>query len=591
MTTARETLLGVTGAQIRALQDDTFATQMAGTVTSTSQSWLDFEREEYTRMAERWQLTLDAYTGDIVDPDRVALYLVRRSQGESTDAYIERCGLADWPGHMATMIDSLAGMLSHQEEDTTRVLNDGDTKVLGDVNDRDSHFGRLWQNADGRGTGWNTLHKQLAVQLTLLGKVWGFVDRAENKDPTLRYISPLCVPDWVPGPSGLPVEVKLVERVDIRTTVRDQPMKVKRWVLYALDGWKRYEKSSTASGQVEEKLVDEGRYDFYSSDTGERQLPIFPVELPLGRDVGWLLAKRWVAHFNMLSALDQLLRVANFPKLNLVASGEDDARKLVWFMKEGWNTLWNLPNQGFHAYIAPPTQSADVALKVLQDRVQDIYISGFQSYGDAAAQKTATEVNQDAESGVAAFLQMLVAGVDEGENTGLRLITQLIHPAKPKWWSIPHVQRSNKFTPRDADAIVQNTINRVFGKDMVVPLGADARLAAAKQIAEYTGLEIDEAQVKAETELRGILDTIEKATMAQLPMPSAVRVQLALKLWGAFGLIDAEKLVELEDGTKVKFLDVVAKEMEALTAAQDEAKLREAEATPAPAPVPFPAGA
>lgn len=575
--------MGVTGAQIRE-QDDTLG-ETQNTQLPTSESWLDFEREEYQRAAERWQTTLDAYTGDIIDPERIVLYLVRRTQGESTDAYIERAGLADWPGHMATIIDSLAGMLSHQEEDTVRTLNDGEQKVLGDVTDRDSHFGRLWQNADGQGTGWNTLHKQLAVKLTLLTTSWGMVDRVKDKDPTLRYISPLAVPDWVDGPNG-PSEVKLVERVDVRTTVREKPVKRKRWVLYGLDGWKRYEKIYSDAGVASEKEVDKGRYDYFSTDTGERQLPIFPVRLPLAREVGWLTAKRWIAHFNALSSLDHLLRTCNFPKLNIVAHDEVEARKLIYLLKEGWNTLWNPPGTTQHGYIAPPAQSAAIALQVLQDRVRDIYISTFRQYGDAAAQKTATEVTQDAETGGAAFLQMLVAAVDDAENTALRLVTQLIHPAKPRWWSVPHVQRSNKFTPRDADLIVQKVIDRVFGKDGVVPLGANARLAAAKQVAEYSGLEVDEAQMKAESELRGVLDILEKASASNIPMPGAIRAKLAVKLWGAFGLIPTDEMVKMEDGTEQRFGDIVEKEMLALATAQDEAKLREAEATPVPEPLP-----
>ncbi len=75
------------------------ATATAASSARSPTSWLDYQHPHHKAMAARWQFALDHYTGDILLPERIHLYLLRRQFGEPLESYLERCRIADYVKH------------------------------------------------------------------------------------------------------------------------------------------------------------------------------------------------------------------------------------------------------------------------------------------------------------------------------------------------------------------------------------------------------------------------------------------------------------------------------------------------------------
>jgi hypothetical protein len=228
-----------------------------------------------------------------------------------------------------------------------------------------------------------------------------------------------------------------------------------------------------------------------------------------------------------------------------------------------------------HSFISPDSGPASVQTEVLKRKVEEFYIVAFREYGNAAAQKTATEVRQDVSAGVGAFLQMLKAGVDDGENEVLHRVAQVeFHTDKTRWF-VNKVERSETFVPTDVNMIITQLKDRYFDKMQPLPLGKTGLLNIAKQIAEYDGIKIDE------TELEGALMVHEMQRLVDLfkdlPIPAEVRVNMTLDLLVMLGKIDPKAKAKMDDGSEKDLLEIMKEKMLELAQADDDARKRMAQ--------------
>lgn len=536
-------------------------------------TWLDRQHPEYQRHVERWHFAWEHYSLAVLDREIMQNHLKRKASAESEAAYLERVHVADYTPHFSTVADALAGMLFAVEGQAKRFLGDEKRPGLGSFEDPTTSMHRLWRDADGQRTSWLTLFKQLTIRLIVQHRAWLIVDQDDDGNALVRLWPATAVVNWWFDSQGRLAQVLVTEMADQRADIKADTRDIRqRWVLYTLEGWERWEKDD--SGQP--KKVDESAWATpFVDEDGREILPIFPVELPLERPVGYSLAKKCNAIFNRESERDNLLRTANFPLLIIVGTDEQYKAAVVE-VKRGVRALRHDPAYGTtHQFIAPDGANATVATEVLKRKVEEFYVNAFREYGDAARERTATEVKQDVASGVGAFLQLLKSAVDDAENQTLFRAAQIELPTQRNAWFINRVERSDSFAPVDVQAVIEATRTRYFGKDAVVPLGFSGLMNLAKQIARYDGIEVDE------NEIRSALMTGEYHRLVslfrELPVPASVRVRMTMELLTTAGFVDVEEKVKMADGTERPLIEQLQEEMLNLAMADDEARKRAAQ--------------
>lgn len=535
-------------------------------------TWLDMRHPDYRAQVSKWNFARDHYESNVLDGSRVSTYLVRKAQAESEPAYLERTALADYTPHFSTVVDSLAGMLFAVEGDAIRFLGDEERPGLGDPTDEKSSMHRLWKNADGQGTGWLTIFKQLAIELIASHCSWMVVDQdARGRAAVRHWPAPSVINWWHDPETGDLAEVLISEVVDKRASIKESTAEKfqRSYVLYTREGWERWEKTK------EGKAVQVGGQPYgrpFVNEDREPILPIYPVVLPMNRHVGWTLAKKANAIFNKESERDHLLRTANFPLLILVGTDAQFASH-VEDLKRGVRALRHDPQySSTHQFIGPDSGPAAAVGEVLKRKVEEFYVTAFREYGDAAREKTATEVRQDVASGVGAFLGLLKAAVDDAENEALKRVAQIEHPNDERRWFVNHVERSDSFIPSDIQQIIQGLKDRYFAPQTPLPIGPTGLINVLRDITEFDGVQIDENEIKAAVmtgELSRLVDLFK-----ELPVPAEVRVKLTLDLIVALGAVDPEEAITLADGAETKMIDVLRAEMLKLAQADDEARKR-----------------
>src|SRR5579864_4017722 len=499
------------------------------------QTWLDFHPPVYLRDVVKWMYSRDHYTGECASMRKITHYLVRKGIGETLEQFQERVALSDYTPHFAHIVDSLAGMLLGVEVDANRNMG-----ALGDETNQNSPAGRLWVNADGDRNGYLTIWKILTTELIAIHDAWIFVDGGEDgKHPKIRLIQAEAVTNWR-YENGVLVEALIREIADKRTSLDDDPKKAAATYLYMTpEGYQRWEKqqasttpssdSKTNPGDTSnpgrEQAVPVGAmepWEYYTID-GERTIPLIPISLPLRRHVGFMLARKANVIFNKESERDSLLRHCSFPLLNIHGS-DTQFKKVTDAIRRGSRALQVPPGGVAHAFIAPSSGPAQELQNALDKKTNDLYITGFREYGTASQRsqgnaKTALEVRYDVTTGVAAFLQMLKSAIDDAENATLYLLEQTVFPRTPAKWGKAHVERSDDFVPFDIKEFLKRLRERYFGKNSTVPIGRTARIEAAKQIAEWDGLPVDEGEISADIDNAALFSALNTVTLLNPDLP------------------------------------------------------------------------
>jgi hypothetical protein len=555
------------------------------TAPATAHHWLDDVHPEFAKLSPRWQYTRDHYTAELLEPGKIGSYLHRKAVGESDESYGERQRLADYTNFFAAVVDSLSGMLwASDAKANRRWAGAGGGFDFGNPDDQRTLIGRLFRDADGRGLPYITLWKGATVDLLLDHRVWVLadtmvVDGTGVMRTVLRILPALSVPNWGIDAKGL-ADVVVKEDDTGPQSVQQKGRRVERRIVYTRTGWQRWEKPEGGAWTAGEQ----GTYR-YTNPVGGAALPVFRVDLPLGRHVGWILAKKQNAIFNQESARDNLIRVANFPRLNIVA---DDTHfdKTVDLLRKGSNALQVKPGETPHGYISPETGPATIASEVLNTKREDFFTAALREYGDAARQRTATEVRQDVAQGVGAFLSLVASALDAAENGALWRLAQTERPDTPAAAVQARVERSDDFATVDPEAAIDKLRERVFGAGVAVPLGNEGRVQAALQVAAYLGLKVEEDEVRQAVALAGATDTLK--AYQGLPLVAPVRVQLLKLLLQSTQLLEGAEATEMADGTERPSLTAVLAQALELAEAEDEQARRGGEFLGAPGPLQIP---
>lgn len=558
----------------------------AAAVPDAQKRWVEFTHPEFRIQKPKWLVATEVYSGAIVDPEKLPRYLVQRAIAEHTKAFEERMRTVDYTNHFATVVDGLAGMMFAVEEEATRIFVDEQGHGLGDPDDPDTVMGQLWQHATPDGEGWLMVFKQLMVALCVTHRQWVLTYTSPTGAPMLKTISPLAVPNWRYKQNML-VEVLVEEDVDARESMQQDPdLIVRQFMHYTTGGFQRYQLEKRESQpewpgnlitiNAETGGIENVDYGFYSfvSPTGDPALPIFPVSLPMKRDVGYLWARKALAIFNMESMRDALIRNANTPRLGLGGT-RTEFEKTADDVAAG-KALVHMPNSSTHKpeYFAPSPDSVKIANETLERKVEEFFNTAHQAYGESARQRTATEAKQDVAKGAGAFLNLTKGALDDAENGAAWRIAQILEPKNPKVWFTYRVERSDNFLPPDPDVSIERLQKRVLGTDRPVPTGVDAKIAAAQQIVAWQGLPANDDQVEADVKSRELIDLLESQALTAPPQIQVYVMGLRLAALGKLTLDEAEAL--LSDADAKAALD----DMRTAADAAAEAKRRQAEALP-----------
>lgn len=438
-------------------------------------NFLENRHPLWVKNHKKWDYAWANYTVEYANHDRLDLYkkgrdkvlntdafLHRKVQAETIEAYLERIVTSDPITLFPTAVDSLNGII--KEEETQRDFGD-----LGDHEEEGTIAYKLWHNADNDGTNWTPLMKQAGIKQSVLHDMWGLVDGIKERsyeregeiltevvgDASIHIIDPQSVVDWFP--SSNPTQVLVKESTDMRSDIADTEADRERetYILYSLDGWNRY-----IDNEGSPQVIGEGTYEFYKDkERTQKTLPIFSVEIPMPRQVGYINAIKQNHIYNKKSIRDFSVRNMSFAFLQLVAD-EKQYEEMIAGLKNGFRVLRKDPDaQGEHGYKSPSSDYLTEAGEILEKDKKDFMESAFKSYGDAAKQVTATEIRQESRSGAEAFLTLLATTLDEFENHCLFLIEQIYFPNQPARWGKAQVKRNANFQPKD----IEEALSKVSG--------------------------------------------------------------------------------------------------------------------------------
>lgn len=488
--------------------------------------WTKKTHPAYENTIGKWKSAEVHYSGDF-DKLRTDEYLIQREQGESDKQHEERKKRSDYLPLFGTVVDAAVGREMSVEppvglDQEERGEGDGylqrqwsDPEAedgLGDPAESETKAGKLWEDADGNGKNYLTIIQQAAVELVKKHEVWCLVEGI-TRDPagnavgeaSIRMIEPEAVTNWR-SENGRLSEVVIKHQRDTRTSIKDDPKKSIQEMrrVYDLEGYQDYAKNdedemAPVSEHQPYGSADNPDFQYYRTENRNRSiLPIFRVSLPLKRNVGYIWAEKNGVIFNKESERDNLLTVANTPLLQLAATKEQYDNQIKEPMEDGQRVLLVDPDssQG-HEFKSPPVDSARIATEVLEQKVEHYFISAFRSFENAvrAGNRTATEVEHDAQMGEETFLGTLAIALDELEKHIGWLLYQIYFPRRPELWGQFTIERpKRKFSRLDEKSLAEK-LKAQFFPDRAVPIGQDGLEQAARKIAQGYGINPDEAQV------------------------------------------------------------------------------------------------
>lgn len=487
-------------------------------------SWLDHKNDEYNgRQMESVRAHLN---GDVLN--NVEKYLIRKNQGESEKAYESRKKIASYIPHYTRAVLALAGMIIQNEDEMRREW--WTDPRLGDPNTDGSAMATLWRNVDGMGMDWNVMRTLSLVEQIGHQEVWTLVEgvtRMGGGDdmPTLadalnsgrvRIINPLAVHDWVEDSTGRLVSVKVESEVDRRQSVMQPTNKEKRYHVFSLDGMTEWRKGEEGPQQVSSSPYGPGGFTYEGRD-GRPVLPIFRTKVPVRSPVGFLMAQfaEWLFNFRNMrnfhlwsSALARAWTDATDDAGRL---DEDMYDKIIELVKEG--ASWFPAELG---YSAPPMEGASTRNDTLEEETENFYSVFFQSFGDVARERTATEINQQVAQSVGAYLTLQTQSLDEWENDVLWRIAQVNAPdAGPSLWGEAEVERSTDFSQINVGQQIQNLSESAFKGP--VPLGDTGRVNAAMKFADLMNIPVVEQEIRDDVQSQGGVQNILQRIRQQNP--------------------------------------------------------------------------
>jgi hypothetical protein len=402
------------------------------------------------------------YTCEYADWDNMISFLHKKAQRENDLMYAERRINADPSVHFATVVDEIAGMVFGNENEAVRQWQDLERfNVIGNENDTDSVAFNLMRNADGKGTGWGVFWQNVAIKLLVLKPCYVVVDGVtDEKEATVHTIFPWHVHNKKYNRYGKLIEC-WVEWAEGNYT------------RYTLEGWSRHEK-------IDGVAIDTGDYEYYETTARrERILPIYAVELPIERHVGFILARKNNVLFNLDSIRDFSVRNVTFNLLRFVGS-KQEFQEQTQALQTGTNVILQESPTGTTDYISPDSGMIEAATNVFKEKLESFYRTAFKEYSDAARLQTATQLIQRKQSSLDTILLLLTDTLDDAENRAMWLISQIYNPNNPDVWGDSYVTRVKDFQSMDIEKTIDAVLNRYI--DGKIPLDENGMNQVISQV-------------------------------------------------------------------------------------------------------------
>jgi len=406
---------------------------------------------------EKWEYASDHYDGSYavyeLHGGKLSHYLEQKYQRENNKAFEERMNITDPVLHFGTVVDSINGVLASKQDQTIREFGG-----LGEPDVKGSIAEQLMHNADGNGTNWMPFFKRVGIKLTVMQELYGYIRGvSEYGEPCIKIIDPRNVINRYPK-SGEPEEVLICEKMDTRTGMYEGDDQTEVFTRFTLDGWEQFMYDGD-----DRKVIDSGEYAYYADASRTRRiLPIFRTEIPMPRNVGYLLSLKENHIFNQKSVRDFAVR--NMSYAMLVVGVEDDKQfqSVAMELEKGGNIIPQFTGTPEHKFISPASAYLSESQKILERDIEEFYINGFKKYGETAKMVTATQIKLESQSGIESFLNLLNETVDEFENQALFRLEQVYFPTNPNNWGIAFAKRSNNFQPEempDAKQLAEIAVN------------------------------------------------------------------------------------------------------------------------------------
>jgi len=475
----------------------------------SEQLWVELTHEDYAERARRDTFADDHYTGEardkaekaayaltdreIMDPEtkeitgyklsKKTMYLYRRAQGETKDAYVERVVLSRFPNHHADVVDSFSGQISALEGKADR-----DLSVFGDKEKEGDFAHIIWNNADGKERDYLSMYSDAGDRFTNFCRVWYLVE-----SDSFHWIDGRKVKNWFYNEQGVLSDVIVEEMVDGRGGIKsDYPSDEERirYIHYHLEGYDRYRIVKEKDGKRRLDLLgdESGKWDFPHYDEKRNVvLPIGFIDLSVKRHPGYKMAQDANYLYNLLSDIRNTLRIANHHKLTGDV-GDDEFDNSALSLQQGSNLL-----QGAWQYISPSIENAIGAYEIYQKEVRDFYITNHKRYNDVA-KETATEARQEDQKGNQSWLNKLTTALDNLEKRVLYLLVQKRFPKdRSKWGEVSSIERSREFQPMSSDQFADKLMSRYI--EGVVPIGPTGVTNVIKTIAALDGVVVEEDEI------------------------------------------------------------------------------------------------
>lgn len=461
----------------------------------------DYSSYLYKKQSPRWQIAKDFYDGDAFSKDKISEYLQIKALREANEQYEERKKKADPELHFGTLIDSLNGSL-HSNEDQTQV-NWGS---LGDPEDSKSIAYRLDNSINGKGLNFITQGKIVSGRMLLFREVWGLVDGITRDgegnqigDATIHVIDPLEIIDYEEDDlTGRMNFVRVKRMITKRKAgLEDSNEMIPLYFDYTLEGWKKWVEDEKEN----QYTLDEGTYTFYR--TSERNsfdliLPIFRIQLPITRNVGYLLALKSKSLFNRVSIRDFAEGNISFAMLNL-AGTKDFIETNISNLSKGSSALYQTSEGNENKFISPPSEFLTEVNESIREDIKAFYINGFKMFNDAARERSATESRIEHQTGIEAFLRLAIGALDEFDNMAMFLLEQVYFPETPSNWGEASVVRSKDFTPQNVKELAQLFISNFIDGD--TPITPTQMIQGLEELVyPLFGIEVKEDEIKSHVE-------------------------------------------------------------------------------------------
>ena len=321
-----------------------------------------------------------------------------RGTYEASRAFEKRKKLADWRPYTRDLISRLTGELfSHQGE------------VSRDTAASEEYLASV-------GPGGESYQVQLIAfveALVAYHETWLVMDPAQG----LRVLEPFRVPRWTP-------ETVTVKGVRVPPSAPDVSQKRQEaWTVYFADHYETYVQVQDDSKEIEERLVDEGRYaqDFAFSSGP----PAARVTLPWTVRFGLAVAEAHRSLYRLESKYDAALTNSLGGLLQIATGGDDTIKNQIEkALKKGSIAVPYDAEYGEHKPVNIGVEGLPHGKEQLQRKREELYRTAYQSLDQAATQMSATEARQRGRSGPAAALSVLAETVQSAEEFILPVIAE-----------------------------------------------------------------------------------------------------------------------------------------------------------------------